>query len=277
MVRRPTSRLVLLKILHEQPVVDLTGNAQSVLRKQYKLRAERSSNFSNVLKDCVDLSLVMIDRDEKKIFKIEISLKGVNYLQENLRFLPKPPAAKQAADKAEVMKTKATLVRQAPAQKPIDEIAELEKLGGIIQTVTDKMKAYEQLQRQLDATKSDYRDLLYENGRLRDEAAELRSQLAEERRRILAKGEEITSLRKKVASGRQAKAKSLRASDLPMVWRELGKKAIAQGWVINFTNGDHIKWLSPLGETYISSNTPSDSRATANLKAALVKRGLRLK
>lgn len=277
MVRRPTSRLVLLKILHEQPAVDLTGNAQSVLRKQYKLRAERSSNFSNVLKDCVDLSLVMIDRDEKKIFKIEISLKGVNYLQENLRFLPKPPAAKQAADKAEVMKTKATLVRQAPAQKPIDEIAELEKLGGIIQTVTDKMKAYEQLQRQLDATKSDYRDLLYENGRLRDEAAELRSQLAEERRRILAKGEEITSLRKKVASGRQAKTKSLRASDLPMVWRELGKKAIAQGWVINFTNGDHIKWLSPLGETYISSNTPSDSRATANLKAALVKRGLRLK
>lgn len=277
MVRRPTARLVLLKILHEQPVVDLTGNAQSVLRKQYKLRTEHPSNFSNVLKDCIALRLVLIDRDGKKIFKIEISLEGLSYLQENLQFLPKQPAAKQAANKAEVMKTKAALVRPAPAQKPIDEIAELEKLGGIIQAITDKMKAYEQLQRQLDAIKSDYRDLLSENGKLSDEVERLRSQLADERRRILSQSEELGSLRKKVASSRQAKAKSLRASDLPMVWRELGKKAIAQGWVINFTNGDHIKWMSPSGEAYISSNTPSDTRATANLKAALVKRGLRLK
>lgn len=49
----------------------------------------------------------------------------------------------------------------------------------------------------------------------------------------------------------------------------LMKEARKQGWEITVTKNAHYKWLSPRGNFFFSSNTPSDRRALLNLKRDL--------
>lgn len=50
---------------------------------------------------------------------------------------------------------------------------------------------------------------------------------------------------------------------------ELAKQAISQGWEVQTTRGNHLKWLSPNGGFFFSALTPSDNRALKNLKRDL--------
>jgi predicted RNA binding protein YcfA (HicA-like mRNA interferase family) len=39
---------------------------------------------------------------------------------------------------------------------------------------------------------------------------------------------------------------------------QLIKKAVKQGWVVEATKGNHLRWISPSGDIVISAKTPSD-------------------
>jgi len=45
---------------------------------------------------------------------------------------------------------------------------------------------------------------------------------------------------------------------------EIAKQAIEQGWRVEATNGNHVKWLAPNGKVTFSSYSPSDKRAVKN-------------
>lgn len=45
------------------------------------------------------------------------------------------------------------------------------------------------------------------------------------------------------------------------------------GWVVELTNGNHLRWASPHGGFVISASSASDQRAILNLKARLRRMG----
>jgi len=61
----------------------------------------------------------------------------------------------------------------------------------------------------------------------------------------------------------------LRNKDLSNLVRVASK----QGWVITYTNGGHLRWVSPAGRTVFSSSTPSDRRSIKNIRKELRLRG----
>jgi predicted RNA binding protein YcfA (HicA-like mRNA interferase family) len=56
--------------------------------------------------------------------------------------------------------------------------------------------------------------------------------------------------------------------------QELIKLAETQGWRVEKSNGGHYKWMSPTGKMVITSATPSDKRAFANIQSDLRRYGL---
>lgn len=56
--------------------------------------------------------------------------------------------------------------------------------------------------------------------------------------------------------------------------KELIKTAEEQGWKVERGNNGHYKWLSPTGGMVITSSTPSDKRAFANIQSDLRRYGL---
>jgi predicted RNA binding protein YcfA (HicA-like mRNA interferase family) len=56
--------------------------------------------------------------------------------------------------------------------------------------------------------------------------------------------------------------------------QELIKVAEDQGWRVERSNGGHFKWLAPNGKMVITSATPSDKRAFANIQTDLRRYGL---
>ena len=58
--------------------------------------------------------------------------------------------------------------------------------------------------------------------------------------------------------------------------RSLIRVAKAQGWAVDTTKGNHVRFTSPAGEVVVTSGTPSDHRVVENVKARLKRRGLRL-
>lgn len=51
--------------------------------------------------------------------------------------------------------------------------------------------------------------------------------------------------------------------------------ALAQGWTIRRTGGDHFLWMAPDGRRVYCGSTPSDVRAGKNQRARLRRAGLR--
>jgi hypothetical protein len=45
---------------------------------------------------------------------------------------------------------------------------------------------------------------------------------------------------------------------------DLIKEAQRQGWTITMTRSNHLKWVSPMGDFFFSSSTPSDGRRVVN-------------
>jgi predicted RNA binding protein YcfA (HicA-like mRNA interferase family) len=52
-------------------------------------------------------------------------------------------------------------------------------------------------------------------------------------------------------------------------YRPLAKRYMAKGWQLEATNGGHVRWIGPNGQTVISACTPSDWRAKKQLEARL--------
>jgi hypothetical protein len=50
-------------------------------------------------------------------------------------------------------------------------------------------------------------------------------------------------------------------------------KAKKQGWVVELSTGQHLRWISPCGQSFISPKTPSDFRAIRYVLVALRKLG----
>lgn len=50
-------------------------------------------------------------------------------------------------------------------------------------------------------------------------------------------------------------------------------QAEQQGWVVTKTNGGHLKWVSPTGNVFFSSTTPSDTQAVNQVRRDLKRRG----
>jgi hypothetical protein len=54
---------------------------------------------------------------------------------------------------------------------------------------------------------------------------------------------------------------------------ELVAEAEGQGWVVIRRVNNHLKWISPVGQTVFTSGTPSDVRAVKNIKRDLARFG----
>jgi predicted RNA binding protein YcfA (HicA-like mRNA interferase family) len=54
---------------------------------------------------------------------------------------------------------------------------------------------------------------------------------------------------------------------------QLIKKAQKQGWVVEESKGNHLRWVAPCGYVVISPKTPSDFRAIKYVLVALRKYG----
>jgi hypothetical protein len=55
---------------------------------------------------------------------------------------------------------------------------------------------------------------------------------------------------------------------------KLMRKARKQGWRVEVTRKNHIKFLSPFGGIVVASGTPSENRGILNLKSRLKSKGL---
>jgi predicted RNA binding protein YcfA (HicA-like mRNA interferase family) len=55
--------------------------------------------------------------------------------------------------------------------------------------------------------------------------------------------------------------------------RQLAKKAKEQGWIVDYSNGGHLRYKSPDGKTLFFSSTPSDTRALKNQISVMSKHG----
>jgi len=61
---------------------------------------------------------------------------------------------------------------------------------------------------------------------------------------------------------------------VPRDFRPLIDAAVAQGWQVSTTGGGHLKFQSPAGRVVFAASTPSDWRASRNLRAELRRAGL---
>lgn len=57
---------------------------------------------------------------------------------------------------------------------------------------------------------------------------------------------------------------------------KMAKVALRAGWKVTVTRGNHIKWVSPDGEMYISSLSFGDKRRIKQLRKFLTTRGVEL-
>jgi hypothetical protein len=55
--------------------------------------------------------------------------------------------------------------------------------------------------------------------------------------------------------------------------QQLITKAVRQGWEVEVTKSNHLKWISPSGERFTSAKTPSDHRAIKYVKQYLRRYG----
>jgi len=56
--------------------------------------------------------------------------------------------------------------------------------------------------------------------------------------------------------------------------KELAQFAEKNGWTVIHRNGGHLKWVSPAGQFFFSSSTPSDRYGVAQIKRDLRRCGL---
>jgi hypothetical protein len=55
--------------------------------------------------------------------------------------------------------------------------------------------------------------------------------------------------------------------------KQLAEKAIAQGWVVDYSKGGHLRYRAPNGQVMFFSSTPSEPRALKNQTSVMVRNG----
>lgn len=254
----PFARVTLLKILENSDgqIIDEQGRCMSKAYKLYQtFRDTREDAFKQVVFDCRKSGLIEVLREGKKCFIIEITDDGRRYLESHRSFLQYP------------------IVSPRISASHSDPFKAIEKALAEIRDMLEQNQSSIETEYALDEMEA----ISAENERLVIENESLRQELAKEQTRHLNLLEEVKSLRSKLADRNVQQSTSLRPADLKPEWREAARKALDQGWVIEFTSGGHIKWSPPNGRTpVISSNTPGDHRSVKNTLAELARAGLQL-
>lgn len=62
---------------------------------------------------------------------------------------------------------------------------------------------------------------------------------------------------------------------MPKEWRKLKKQAEDQGWTVEKTKNNHIRWTNPDGEIVISPSTPSENRGMKNFLSVMKKKNFK--
>ena len=251
MGRRPTSRVTVLSVIAEmQPLSTSDGTTLLVI-----LEAMQPYNISpSAIRQQIDamrkLGLIDVLSERGKMYEVEITTKGLSYLEENSAYIKSVPVKPVEIEPA----------RNATIQiASLDEFFEASRQAE--EMVANLAGKIEKLESQLKHSEA-------ENDKLRRANAQALA-------KNLSLSEEVKTLRQKL--GPSGQKDSLRPNALPGVWRELAKKALDQGWSISLTGGDHIRWVSPDGLVVTSSQTPSDHRSVKNTRAQLARGGLKVR
>lgn len=259
----PKARILLLRTLEENNgrISDDYGKALDKLFELLKVQKSCTKGaFSQLISVVKNKELVDLLKDGNKCLAIEITPKGIADLDNNRHLL----ASRQ-------------ITEGVPEKKPDVPVTEAE-VDSFKKINSELGKIQEQLVKQ----QSDSQSLVAENFRLEGEIAKarveserLRQDLAREQARCLKLVEEVKSLRAKIDGQKSHQTISLRPADLKPEWRETARKALEQGWVIDFTSGGHLRWTPPDGKRpVVSANTPGDHRSVRNTISELVRSGL---
>ncbi len=262
MPRLPIQRVSLLYLLSEQSYEDDSGKALDVLHSDYtEAFAEyKWNNFYQLFQKLVSEKLAESVGERGKVYLIEITELGREYLSINRRHLP---LARKALSETYEPQTPRFLEQTPPQEHDSTKAAEdplklVEKTIEVLQSVLEKARTNEESSSKVEELSKQVTELMLKMNRLEARNLQLRA--------------EVESLRAKLPKAKN----SLRPSDLPKIWRDLAQKALSQGWTISLTGGEHIRWCSPQGEIYHGSNTPSDHRTVKNAIAALKRMGLKV-
>lgn len=291
----PRARIALLYILNTNKISSPSGRAfDELMEASSKYHSSTKHAFFQVYQKCLNKGLIKIFKEGRNTYEIEITEVGKNYFQKNFRYIPDLKTIidikqqnNQEVDIAAEEDTSCpekidvTSSSNASNTKIIFSEDSIEVAKHLIKILTDLVGAAEEndnFQNQQLILQNDNNVLRLELESTKEELERLKILLVKEQTRSLERLERIKGLEKVDAVSKPINhtSKSLKLADLPKIWRPLAKKALEQGWVIEYTRGNHIKWKSPNSTFYISSKTPSDTRSIKNTQAELVKLGLKL-
>jgi len=259
MSRRPTSRVTVLSIISElSPLSADKGEAVQIICDVAQSYGITKGACRQQIDSLRKLGMIETLTERGKMFMVELTPKGVKYLEQNAIYIKSRDEVKKAVIKEDTLPS----VVELPSIKlgSLDEFFEACKQAEMM--VKDTVSTISLLSKKLAGAES--------------EIESLRKAKAQLEAKNLSQKEEIKSLQQKLAA-KGVRKDTLRPAALPRVWRELAEKAVAQGWSINLTGSDHIRWVSPSGVIVTSSQTPSDHRSFKNTRAELARRGLKVR
>lgn len=65
-------------------------------------------------------------------------------------------------------------------------------------------------------------------------------------------------------------------STIALVYRELCRAAVEQGWTVTVRRTGHLKWQPPAGRPVFTASTPGEPREYLNTRAKLRRAGLKV-
>jgi hypothetical protein len=263
MGRRPTSRVTVLSVISElSPINSDKGMGLQVIcdaAKNYGITKGAARQQVDALKK---LGLIDTLNDHGKMFMVEITAKGIAYLEQNASFI----RSTSKPIEAQKLQSQQKLQEHIPVA--------VYKIGSLGEVFDSCKQQVEQILAAQSATivelELKLQGVATDNDKLRQAKAQLEA-------RNLNLREEVKSLEQKLASKKEQETGTLRPSQVPKVWRDLAGTAIEQGWKLSFNGGDHIRWCSPNGQIITSSRTPSDHRTVHNVRSQLARIGLNVR
>lgn len=250
MGRRPTSRVTVLSVIAEMhPLSSSDGTALKQILEAMQPYNISTSAVRQQIEAMRKLGLIDVLSERGKMYEVEITSKGLSYLEENSTYI------------------KTALSKPVAVEPPRQSTVTITDLDDFFEASRQAEGMVASLVRRLKELESKLKHSETENDNLRLEHSQLQT-------KHLALLEEAKTLRQKLAVHKDRELGTLRPSQLPKVWRGLAEIAVDQGWRITLSGGDHIQWVSPTGSTMTSAQTPSDHRSVKNFRAQLARKGL---
>lgn len=259
MSRRPTSRVTVLSIISElSPLSADKGEAVQIICDVAQSYGITKGACRQQIDSLRKLGMIETLTERGKMYLVELTPKGVKYLEHNAIYIKARDKVKKGLFKEDT-------------QPSVAELPSI-KLGSL----DEFFEACKQAEVMVKGTVSTISLLSKKLAYAESEIESLRQAKAQLEAKNLSQKEEIKSLQQKLAA-KGIREETLRPSALPKVWREIAEKAVAQGWSIALTGSDHIRWVSPSGVIVTSSQTPSDHRSIKNTRAELARIGLKIR